>query len=104
MFGLVGKRAVEGSRAGLYAIYDRVAEEAGPCYLAINDGVAVRAYRQLMSGSNVVAQDEYVLYKVGFYNVKTMEVESMEPVRVVVPPIVDDLLQIRLPGTEVTHV
>ena len=28
MFGIGGKKAVEGARSGLYAIYDRVAEES----------------------------------------------------------------------------
>ena len=29
MFGIGGKKAVEGARSGLYAIYDRVAEKQG---------------------------------------------------------------------------
>ena len=50
------KKAVEGARSGLYAIYDRVAEEAGPCFIAVNDGVAVRYYRQLIEKNGVVSQ------------------------------------------------
>ena len=38
MFGRENAR--KGAMA-LYAVYDRVAEEAGPCFLAVNDGVAV---------------------------------------------------------------
>ena len=97
MFGIGGKKAVEGARSGLYAIYDRVAEEAGPCFIAVNDGVAVRYYRQLIEKNGVVSQDEYVLYRLGSYDSKTMEVMGQEPVRVVVPPIMDDLRQPRLP-------
>ena len=89
---------------GLYTVYDRVAEEAGPCFLAVNDGVAVRNFRQLLASSSVVAEDEYVLYKIGSYDSKTMIVKAVDPVRVMVPPLVDDLAQPRLPGTEVSHV
>jgi len=89
---------------GLYTVYDRVAEEAGPCFLAINDGVAVRSYRQLIQSSGVVAEDEYVLYRIGSYDSKRMDVKGEEPVKVMVPPIMDDMRQPRMPGTEVVNV
>ena len=57
----------------------------------------MRYYRQLIEKNGVVAQDEYVLYRLGSYDSKTMEVMGQEPVRVVVPPIMDDLRQPRLP-------
>ena len=72
-------------------------KKAGPCFIAVNDGVAVRYYRQLIEKNGVVSQDEYVLYRLGSYDSKTMEVMGQEPVRVVVPPIMDDLRQPRLP-------
>lgn len=89
---------------GLYAVYDRVAEEAGPCFLAVNDGVAVRNFRQLMTQVSVVSEDEYWLYRVGSYESKTMAVKAEDPVRIMVPPLVDDVRQPRLPGVEVTNV
>lgn len=89
---------------GLYTVYDRVAEEAGPCFLAVNDGVAVRAYRNLVKQEGVVSEDEYILYRVGSYESKSMEVKGEDPVRVIVPPIMDDLLQPKLPGVEVVNV
>ena len=64
----------------LYAVYDRVAE-AGPCFLAVNDGVAVRNFRALLRNSQVVAEEEYMLYKLGTYDSKTMKVIGEEPVR-----------------------
>ena len=60
MFGIGGKRLWKEQEAGSM-IYDRVAEEAGPCFIAVNDGVAVRYYRQLIEKNGVVAQDEYVV-------------------------------------------
>ena len=57
----------------------------------------MRYYRQLIEKNGVVSQDEYVLYRLGSYDSKTMEVMGQEPVRVVVPPIMDDLRQPRLP-------
>ena len=72
----------------LYAVYDRVAEEAGPCFLAVNDGVAVRNYRALLQNSQVVAEEEYMLYRLGTYDSKTMKVIGEDPVRVIVPPMV----------------
>lgn len=89
---------------GLYTVYDRVAEEAGPCFLAVNDGVAVRAYRNLVKQEGVVSEDEYILYRVGSYESKSMEVRGEDPVKVIVPPIMDDLLQPKLPGVEVVNV
>lgn len=102
MFG--AKKTQPRPAMGLYTVYDRVAEEAGPCFLAVNDGVAVRAYRNLVKQEGVVSEDEYILYRVGSYESKSMEVRGEEPVRVVVPPIMDDLLQPKLPGVEVVNV
>ena len=103
MFGQ-GKKAQEGEKSGLYAIYDRVAEEAGPAFVSINDGVAVRAFRQLLQGSDIVAQDEYQLYKLGTYDIKTMEVKSHDPLKIEIPPVLDDKRQLRLPNSEVAGV
>ena len=85
---------------GLYTIYDRVAEEAGPCFLAVNDAVAIRGYRQTLLASQVVAEDEYHLFRIGSYDSKTMDVRPEKPVRVMVAPIVDDVTHPRLPGIE----
>ena len=35
-----------------------------------NDGVAVRNFRALLRNSQVVAEDEYMLYKLGTYDSK----------------------------------
>lgn len=43
-----------------YSIYDDQAEEYGPLFPAKNDKVAVRHFRQLISGSK--NQDDYTLF------------------------------------------
>lgn len=65
---------------GLYTIYDRVAEEAGPVFQAINDGVALRNTVQVLKPLSPTLRDEYQLIKVGSINTKTMEL-TVEPPR-----------------------
>ena len=102
---MFGREKTQGKGAmALYAVYDRVAEEAGPCFLAVNDGVAVRNYRALLQNSQVVAEEEYMLYRLGTYDSKTMKVIGEDPVRVIVPPMVEEVKQLRLPGQEVMNV
>lgn len=80
----------------LYTVYDRVAEEAGPCFLAVNDGVAVRQYRRLVEESQVVTQEEYQLFRVGSYDSKSMEIHAEDPVRILVSAVLDDATRPRL--------
>ena len=102
---MFGREKTQGKGAmALYAVYDRVAEEAGPCFPAVNDGVAVRNYRALPQSSQVVAEEEYMLYRLGTYDSKTMKVIGEDPVRVIVPPVVEEVKQLRLPGQEVMNV
>lgn len=50
-------------KSNLYVIRDKVAEECGPIFQAPNDGVAVRAYRNLTSDAN--PKEDYELLFVG---------------------------------------
>lgn len=102
MFG--GQKMVRQAPMSLYTVYDRVAEEAGPCFLAVNDGVAMRNFRALLAQSQVVAEDEYQLYKLGSYDSKTMQIQAHAPLKILVPHVVEDMTEMRLPGTEVTNV
>ena len=45
----------------------------------VNDGVAVRNFRALLRNSQVVAEEEYMLYKLGTYDSKTMKVIGKNP-------------------------
>ena len=53
---------------GLYSILDRLAEETGPVFMAPTVAVAVRQYKNLMSGANVGRPEEYKLLHVGNYD------------------------------------
>lgn len=58
----------------VYAVFDRVAEEAGPLFCAINDAVAVRMYRHLIAGTvSADPKDFYLLY-VGDYDNKEVKI------------------------------
>lgn len=63
----------------LYTVYDRVAEQAGPVYCAVNDGVALRMYRALLQGEHVVDPDVYWLYALGDYDVSSMVIVPISP-------------------------
>lgn len=77
------------NKMGLYVIFDRVAEDSGPIFEAINDGVAHRNYRQFMLKVSPVDQDAYVLYRVGVVNHGSMLVDAeATPVEIVIPEAV----------------
>lgn len=63
----------------LYTVYDRVAEQAGPVYCAVNDGVALRMYRALLQEERVADQDAYWLYALGDYDMSSMVIVPMTP-------------------------
>lgn len=50
----------------VYTVWDKVAEEAGPPFIAINDGVALRSFKEM----NIIPslRGDYVLYHIGFYD------------------------------------
>lgn len=66
----------------LYTIYDRVAEEAAPPFVARTDGVAVRNYLYAIENSKLDIQD-YWLYEVGGWNPEEMLITPIsKPLRV----------------------
>ena len=68
----------------LYAVYDKVAEEAGPMFGSVNDGVAVRQTLSLLA--EMPRRDDYQLYRIGQYNTNTMSVfVDPKPMEVVLP-------------------
>ena len=50
---------------GLYSVKDVVAEEFGPVFMAVNDGVALRSFGKLLK--DVPEPQEYELYSVGVF-------------------------------------
>lgn len=62
-------------KMGVYAIYDRVAEECGPVWTSKNDAVAVRnANIQLKE----VRADDFWLYKLGEFDSEEIRIDGFE--------------------------
>lgn len=70
-------------KTNLYVIFDKVAEESGPVFNAVNDGVAMRSFRNMAKDMDAQARAEYQLFRIGAFDTMSldMEVES-EPVEI----------------------
>lgn len=60
---------------GLYAVYDKLAQEFGPPYVAANDRVAARNYQRIMSESPADTREDFDLYFLGFYEHRPLNPE-----------------------------
>lgn len=60
----------------VYAVFDRVAEEAGPLFCAVNDAVAVRMYRHLIAGTVSADPKDFYLLWIGEYDNKEARIEG----------------------------
>ncbi|QXP44129.1 MAG: nonstructural protein [Arizlama microvirus] len=65
----------------VYVVKDKLAQEAGPPFVAVNDKVALRQFKQM--GIPEVLKKEYELLKIGYY-------DSLEVT--ITPDIVSDLI------------
>lgn len=63
----------------VYVIYDKVAEEGGPLFLAKNDGVAMRQYMNLIK--DVKQPGDFQLYVLGEYDPSKINVVVYEDAR-----------------------
>lgn len=58
----------------VYTVFDRVAEEAGPLYCAVNDAVAARMYRHLIAETGSADPKDFYLLYVGDYDTKEVQI------------------------------
>nr|QJB18787.1 MAG: nonstructural protein [Microvirus sp.] len=65
----------------VYVIYDKVAEDSGPMFEAVNDGVALRQAVNILKPLPPLFRDEYKLVCLGEYNPSTMEIQRFLPPR-----------------------
>lgn len=65
----------------LYTIYDRIALEGSPPFIAKNDGVATRHYNQVLDSSPNVCLQDYRLYCVGEWDTEKLRIEPVSPPR-----------------------
>lgn len=68
-------------KRNLYVIYDRVAEESGPIFEAINDGIANRRYQALMAEQTHEWFDplDYLLLHLGEVDKTTNIINPLPP-------------------------
>jgi hypothetical protein len=60
----------------LYTVRDRVAEESGPIFQAKNDGIAYRAYSELLQSATNSKPDDYMLLHLGSYDNETTTIKT----------------------------
>lgn len=64
----------------VYTVYDNVAEEAGPPFTAVNDGIARRMFKNMNIPESL--KSDYKLVRIGFYDSKDMQLAIDEPYEV----------------------
>jgi hypothetical protein len=62
------KDPLQGSSLGVYSIFDSLARSFGPLFVAPNDKVACRCYRQSLDGAIADVLDDLHLYCLGWLN------------------------------------
>jgi hypothetical protein len=58
----------------LYSIFDTVASEYAPPFVAINNGVAMRAFKRELGDLPDHVRKDYVLYRIGTFESETGEI------------------------------
>ena len=56
----------------VYVVYDKVAEEAGPPFTAVNDGIAQRMFAQMNIPLSL--RGDYQLFRIACYDSKDMQI------------------------------
>jgi len=64
---------------GVYVIYDKIAEESGPMFEAVNDGIALRQACHVLKPLPPTLVDDYQLVKIGEYDTKDMQIYVLPP-------------------------
>jgi len=75
----------------LYSILDRTAEMLGPIFEAVNDGVAVRNYSNVIAKTQQEYRNDYALCRLGEFNSKTGEIIPEFPPKMVDIPYKKEL-------------
>jgi len=77
-YNLSNKKGGIMPKVGLYTIYDRIAQEAGPVFNAKNDQVAVRNAVALLKSVSDTQIDDYLLYRVGTFDTDINHIDDCE--------------------------
>jgi len=68
-------------KSGLYVIFDKVAQEAGPVFSAKNDGIALRCGRALLKEASVDSLSDYKVVCVGTFEGESCVLVPESPAR-----------------------
>lgn len=71
----------------LYVIYDRVAQDSGPIFDSVNDGVAFRQFRALMQNVGTNDIDSYQLLKLGEIDTVTLVIKPFDAPEDITPAL-----------------
>lgn len=64
---------------GVYVIYDKVAEESGPLFQAVNNGIALRQAVNVLKPLPASLRDDFQLVKVAEYDTRDMQIYIIPP-------------------------
>lgn len=67
----------------VYTVFDRVADEAGPVFVAKNDGIALRSCAHMLREVGAENQGDYILLRIGTYESSPVRLTGFDiPVQV----------------------
>ena len=61
-------------KVNIYVVFDKLAVECGPVFESVNDDVARRAFKRMISGQQGVNLDEYELTCIGQLNKTSLSI------------------------------
>ena len=71
----------------LYSVWDKVAHDSCPPFLAKNDGVAARKFRELLV--KTVTPDDYELWRIAQFSSCDMTIEPMKQIKITIEGVED---------------
>ena len=71
----------------LYSVWDKVAHDSCPPFVAKNDGVAARKFRELPA--KTVTPDHYELWRIAQFSSSDMTIETMKQIKISIEGVED---------------
>ena len=71
----------------LYSVWDKVAKDSCPPFVAKNDGVAARKFRELLA--KTVTPDDYELWRIAQFSSCDMTIEPMKQTKISIEGVED---------------
>ena len=71
----------------LYTVWDKVAHDSCPPFVAKNDAVAARKFRELLA--KTVTPDDYELWRIAQFSSSDMTIETMKQIKISIEGVED---------------